>query len=83
MESSMTAYLLFQGCSSLAVIEETRGEELLTSSSTFDESFNTPLCCYIPAEEGSVQAKGMWEKRVIVGRRLFTVRKQLSGKLYA
>lgn len=67
----------------MAIVEETRGKELPTSSCTFDESFNILLCCHIPAEEGSVQAKGMWEKCVIVEKRLFTVRKQLSGKLYA
>jgi len=29
------------------------------------------MCCCTPAEEGrgSVQAKGMWEKLVMVGRR--------------
>lgn len=63
--------MLFQGHSSIAVMEDTRGEELPTSGCNFDESFNAPMCCSIPVEEGrgSVQAKGMWEKYVRVGRR--------------
>lgn len=53
--------MLFQGHSSIAVMEDTGGEELPTSGCNFDESFNAPMCCSIPAEEGrgSVQAKGM------------------------
>lgn len=63
--------MLFQGHSSIAVMEDTRGEELPTLGCNFDESFNTPMWQCIPAEEGrgSVQAKGMWGKRVMVGRR--------------
>lgn len=69
MESSILAEMIFQGCSSIAVMEDMRREGLPAPGCNFDESFNTPMCCCIPAEEGEglVQAKGMWEKRVMVG----------------
>lgn len=43
MKNSIPAEMLFQGHSSVAVMEDTQREELPTLACSSDESFNTPM----------------------------------------